>query len=120
MITFEQMREKYPPRKVESQREFDIVMNQMREAQNGLVRPLRDTSEQLNERRHEIGRQMEALNIELGCINRQRETLREEYRNLGTIFYGLKKEMIRMNPKSVPPTARETYKEVPAHETAVA
>ena len=111
MITFEEMRAKYPPRKVENQREFDTVMNQMREAQNGLMRPLRDTSEQLNERRHEIGRQLAELNMELSSINRQRETLREEYRNLGTIFYGLKKEMIRMNPKSVPPTCAEANAE---------
>lgn len=105
MITFEEMREKYL-QKLQSQQEFDRRMNQLRHAQNRLVQPIRVKSDALNSRRHEIGRLLAELNIELGNINRERETLREEARHIGTIFYGLKKELIRMNPKAVPPTAR--------------
>lgn len=82
-------------------------MNQLRRAQTDILQPIKDESETLNRRRHEIGRQLAELNIELGNINRRRETLCEEYRNVGSIFYGLKKELIRLNPQTVPPTARE-------------
>ena len=107
MITFEEMREKYPPQLLQSQHEFDHRMNQLRHAQTNLTQPLRLRRDELNRRRHEIGRQLAELNIELGNINRERESLQEEVTNIGTIFYGLKKELIRMNPKAVPPTARE-------------
>lgn len=107
MITFEEMREKYPPQELQSQQEFDRRMNYLRHAQTDLVQPIRAKSDALNSRRHEIGRLLAELNIELGNINRERETLREEARHIGSIFYGLKKELIRMNPKAVPPTARE-------------
>ncbi|MBQ9646115.1 MAG: hypothetical protein IJV24_07145 [Prevotella sp.] len=99
------MRALYPPQKVSTQREFDTLMNRMRHAQTDLIHPLKARSEALNSRRHEIGRQLAELNIELGNINRERETLREECREIGTIFYGLKKELIRLNPTTVPPTA---------------
>ena len=82
--------------------EFDKAMNRLRTAQSELTQPLRDTREKLNNRRREIGRHIAALNIELGCINRERDTLNEEIHNIGSIFYGLKKEMIQMNPKNVP------------------
>lgn len=107
MITFEEMWGKYPPQELQSQQEFDHRMNQLRHAQSDLVKPIRAKSDALNSRRREIGRLLAELNIELGSINRERETLREEARHIGTIFYGLKKELIRMNPKAAPPTARE-------------
>ena len=96
-----------PPQRVGSQREFDLAMNRLRTAQTDIMLPMKERMESLNSRRREIGRQMAELNIELGRVNRERDTLREECRNVGSIFYGLKKEMIRLNPKQVPPTARE-------------
>lgn len=111
MITMEQMREMYPPQQMGTQQEFDTRMNQMRHAQTDLIQPLRVESDELNSRRHEIGRQMEALNLELSSINRRREAIRDECRDIGTIFYGLKKELIRLNPRNVPPTLAELITE---------
>lgn len=99
MITFEQIREKYPPRQVGTQQEFDTAMHRMRQAQSDLTQPLRTESEMLNARRREIGRQMAQLNLELSSINRRRDEILNERREIGCIFYGLKKELIRLNPK---------------------
>jgi len=107
MITFDEMREEYPPQQVQTQQEFDRRMNELRRAQTDILQPVKEESETLNHRRHEIGRQLAELNIELGNINRRRETLRAECRSIGGIFYALKKELIRLNPQTVPPTARE-------------
>ena len=103
----EQVRETFKPRKCENQQDFDRMMNQLRRMQTDMTEPTRQHMEELNERRREIGRQIAELNIELGNVNRERETLREELRHTGSIFYGLKKELIRENPKAIPPTARE-------------
>lgn len=105
MITFEQMRAKYPPQQVGTQREFDQRMNALRREQTEILQPMKQESNELNHRRHEIGRQLAELNIELGNINRRREVIRDECREVGAIFYGLKKELIRLNPTTVPPTA---------------
>lgn len=111
MITFEEMRAKYPPQSVETQQEFDIQMNRLRTAQTDLIQPLKVRSEALNKRRHEIGQQLADLNIELGRVNRERQEIREQCTWIGTIFHGLKNEVIRLNPKTVPPTARETMEQ---------
>ena len=107
MITYDEMREKYPPQQVSTQQEFDQRMNALRREQTEILQPLKQESDELNHRRHEIGRQMAELNIELGNVNRRREEIRDECREVGTIFYGLKKELIRLNPKVVPPTCRD-------------
>ena len=40
-------------------------------------------------------------------------TIAEEIKRVGGIFYGLKKELIRENPKAVPPTYAEAHAEAP-------
>lgn len=105
MITIEDVRKITPPRRVESQREFDALMNQMRITQSEMTEPMRQKMTGLNNRRREIGRLMAELNMELGNINREREVLGDEIKHIGSIFYGLKKELIRDNPKIFQPTA---------------
>lgn len=107
MTTYEEVRETLKPRKCESQQEFDNLMNQLRRMQTDMTEPTRQWMEELNQRRRELGQQLAELNIELGNVNRERETLREELRHTGGIFYALKKELIKANPKAMPPTARE-------------
>lgn len=107
MITMEQVSETFKPRKCENQQEFDNMMNQLRRMQTDMTEPTRLRMEELNARRRELGQQLAQLNIELGNVNRERETLREELRHTGGIFYALKKQLIRENPKAIPPTARE-------------
>ena len=107
MITFDEMREKYPPLKVSTQLEFDLRMNAMRREQTDLTTPLKVELESLNRSRHELGRQISQMTIELGSINRRREAIMGALSEVGRIFYGLKKELIQMNPKTVPPTLGE-------------
>lgn len=84
-------------------------MNQLCRMQTEMTEPLRERLDAIFRRRREIGRQMEALNLEKGSLNRERDELSEQIRQVGSIFYDLKKELIRENPKAVPPTANETH-----------
>ena len=111
MTKYETIRADYPPQRVENQQQFDRKMNQLRTAQADILAPLKERSDRLNDRRHEIGRKLAELNIELGNINREREDIRNECREIGSIFYALKKELIRLNPKAAPPTATENHAE---------
>lgn len=109
MITFDEVKARLTPPstgRCESQREFDAQMNQLRRMQTEMTEPLRERLDAIFRRRREIGRQMEALNLEKGSLNRERDELSEQIRQVGSIFYDLKKELIRENPKAVPPTAK--------------
>lgn len=115
MITIDEVKARITPPigRCESQQEFDVQMSTLRRLQTEMTEPMRTRCEAIYARRREIGRQMEALNLEISSLNHERDELREQIRQVGSIFYGLKKELIRMNPKVVPPTAINSYAKAP-------
>lgn len=111
MITIDEVKARLTPPigRYESQREFDAQMSTLRRLHTEMTEPMRTRREAIYARRREIGRQMEALNLEISSLNRERDELSEEIKRVGGIFYGLKKELIRENPKAVPPTCAEAH-----------
>lgn len=95
----QEIRAKYQPRPLESQVEFEAVMEAMNNEQTSLNRPFID-------RRMEIAKERQLLNLQKQAINQQLSALSIEYQDIemkaktvNRMFHDLKHEWIVMNPR---------------------
>ena len=98
-MNFEEIKAKYQPRQLENQVEFDAIMSAINQEQGELNRPFID-------RKMEIMKQRELLNIQKQAINQQLSALSVEYQEIeakakaiNRPFHDLKHEFITMNPR---------------------
>ena len=98
-MNFEKIKAKYQPRQLENQVEFDAIMSAINQEQGELNRPFID-------RKMEIMKQRELLNIQKQAINQQLSALSVEYQEIeakakaiNRPFHDLKHEFITMNPR---------------------
>ena len=96
-----EIRERFAARKVNSQVEFDAVMNEMNTVQTKFNHPHKD-------RKLEIIKQRELLNIQKQAINQQLSALSAEYQDIemkqkeiNRVFYELKHDFLLANPKGL-------------------
>ena len=94
-----EIREKYPPRKVESQGEFDKYMSVLNNEQTLLNHPFLDRQRELAKQLKLIETQKQALNIQLNAIKVENLELEQKMKDLNRVFHQLKHEMAVMNPK---------------------
>lgn len=93
----EDLMAKYQPRQLENQVEFDAIMSDINQQQGELNRPLID-------RKMEIVKQRELLNIQKQAINQQLSALSAEYQDIeakaiNRPLHDLKHEWITLNPR---------------------
>ena len=74
-MTVEEIKAKHQPRQLENQVEFDAIMSDINQQQGELNRPLID-------RKMEIVKQRELLNIQKQAINQQLSALSAEYQDI--------------------------------------
>lgn len=98
-MNFEKIKAKYQPRQLENQVEFDAIMSAINQEQGELNRPFID-------RKIEIAKQRELLNIQKQAINQQLSALSVEYQEIeakakaiNRPFHDLKHEWITLNPR---------------------
>ena len=98
-MNFEEIKAKYQPRQLENQVEFDAIMSAINQEQGELNRPFID-------RKMEIMKQRELLNIQKQAINQQLSALSVEYQEIeakakaiNRPFHDLKHEFITLNPR---------------------
>ena len=98
-MNFEKIKAKYQPRQLENQVEFDAIMSAINQEQGELNRPFID-------RKMEIMKQRELLNIQKQAINQQLSALSVEYQEIeakakaiNRPFHDLKHEFITLNPR---------------------
>ena len=98
-MNFEEIKAKYQPRQLENQVEFDAIMSAINQEQGELNRPFID-------RKMEIAKQRELLNIQKQAINQQLSALSVEYqeieakeKSINRPFHDLKHEFITLNPR---------------------
>ena len=98
-MNFEKIKAKYQPRQLENQVEFDAIMSAINQEQGELNRPFID-------RKMEITKQRELLNIQKQAINQQLSALSVEYQEIeakakaiNRPFHDLKHEFITLNPR---------------------
>jgi uncharacterized protein (DUF111 family) len=98
-MTVEEIKAKHQPRQLENQVEFDAIMSDINQQQGELNRPLID-------RKMEIVKQRELLNIQKQAINQQLSALSAEYQDIeakakaiNRPLHDLKHEWITLNPR---------------------
>jgi len=94
-----ELREKYPPRKVESQIEFDRIMSEMNNEQTHLNHPYLDRERELAKQKELLEQQKQAINIQLNAIKVERIDLDQKRKDINRIFHDLKHELIMLNPR---------------------
>ena len=96
----EEIIKKYPPRKVASQVEFDLIMNEMNAEQTHLNAPYLDRERELAKKRAMLEAQKWAINTQLDLIRIERCDLEQKRKDINRLFHDLKHELIMLNPKN--------------------
>ncbi len=94
-----ELREKYPPRKVESQIEFDRIMSDMNMTQTKLNHPINDRKMQIYKQRELLNIQKQAINQQLSALSAEQQDIEMQQKGINRLFYELKHEMIMLNPR---------------------
>ena len=94
-----ELREKYPPREVETQVEFDSIMEKMNIEQTHLNYPYLDRERELVRQKELLEQQKQAINIQLNAIKLERLDLEQKRKDINRVFHDLKHELIVLNPR---------------------
>ena len=94
-----EIRAKYPPHEVETQVEFDKVMEQINFGQRQLVQPFAEKELELLNQRTLLKQQMTAIRIQIDAIDMQKRTVVAQHKEINRVFHEIKHEFIMLNPK---------------------
>ena len=94
----QEIRARFEARKLESQIEFERMMNEMNTVQTHLQHPYLDRERELLKQRQLLMQQKSAINIQLNAIKVERLDLEQKRKNINRLFHELKHELIVLNP----------------------
>lgn len=94
-----EIRGNYPPHEVETQIEFDKVMEQINFDQRQLVQPFAEKELELLNQRTLLKQQMTAIRIQIDAIDMQKRTVVAQHKEINRVFHEIKHELIMLNPK---------------------
>lgn len=94
-----EIRAKYPPHEVETQVEFDEVMERINFDQRQLVQPFAEKELELLNQRTLLKQQMTAIRIQIDAIDMQKRTVVAQHKDINRVFHEIKREFIMLNPK---------------------
>ena len=104
----EEIRKNYPPRRVESQREFDTFMELLNAEQREFNHPYLDRLREINKQRTLIRTQMTALQQQLNALKVEAIDIEQKQKDMNRAYHGIKHEMIVLNPKDAQTTVQNT------------
>ena len=93
-----ELREKYPPRQLGSQAEFDRIMNEIDTDQIHLCRPLVDQDDSLLSQLLSLENHKRAIDMEIIAVKLDRQGVERKRRVINRMFHDLKHEFIMLNP----------------------
>lgn len=96
-MNIQEIREKYPPRKLNSQAEFDNMMSEMNAEQTVMNHPYLDRDRELAKQRQNLMMQMDAIKIQLKGIAVERLELEQKRKDINRLFHELKHDIIMLN-----------------------
>ena len=99
MENLELLREKYPPRKVENQMEFERIMNEMNAVQGNMNHPFIDRDDVLMRKLGEMELQRLQLITEMQKLKAERLENDRKRREINRVFHELKHNLIVLNPR---------------------
>lgn len=98
-MNIQEIKEKYPPRQLNSQVEFDSIMSQMNADQTAMNHPYLDRDRELAKQRQNLMMQIDAIKIQLKEIVVERLELEQKRKDINRLFHELKHEIITLNPR---------------------
>lgn len=93
------MRSKWAPRVLESQIEFDRVMNDISNEQTMMCGPLLDRQRELNIQQMMLENQMKELGIKMNELKIECHKIEAERKSLSRAYHDIKHRYIVLNPK---------------------
>lgn len=94
-----EIRAKYPPHVVETQVEFDRLMERVNFDQRQLVQPFDEKEVELLNQRTLLKQQMTAIRIQIDAIDMQKRTVVAQHKEINRVFHEIRHELIMLNPK---------------------
>ena len=98
-MTKEEIRAKFQPRQLDSQFEFDRVMNEINVEQTHASRPFIDLEQTLRIQKEEYKAQIDRIRLDIIELNKQLIKLEMERKEINREFHYIKHELIMLNPK---------------------
>ena len=99
MENLELLREKYPPRKVENQMEFERIMTEMKEEKESMKQPLLELDIRLKRHLNALELQRLDLRMEMERIQSERLNNEKEIQDVNFYFRELRNEFCKLNPR---------------------
>lgn len=94
-----EIREKYPPRKCESQAEFDDAMHQLKMANWQDCAAIRRRQDELNAQRASVRTQIASLKTTLNALTQEYLFHEKQRKELCDAWSVVKRELMELNPK---------------------
>lgn len=98
-MTVEEIKAKHQPRQLENQVEFEAIMSDINQQQGELNRPLIDRKMEIVKQRELLNIQKQAINIQLNAIKLERLDLEQKRKDINRVFHDLKHDLIMLNPR---------------------
>lgn len=95
----QEIRARFEARKLESQIEFERIMNEMNTVQTHLQHPYLDRDRELLKQKQLLDQQKQAINIQLNAIKVERLDIEQKRKDINRVFHDLKHELIMLNPR---------------------
>jgi len=92
-----------------TQKEFDDKMNEYRRAETEEKASLKIELETLNAKKRSLGYEIAGLQSQITAVTAQRDMIQLKCKAIGTKYWQLKNDLIKANPKAVPPTCAEAH-----------
>lgn len=93
-----EIREKYQPKEVSTQIEFDRIMQEMNTEQTHMNHPYLDREREISVARENIKVQIQALHQQDSALKMERISIDQKRKDINRVFHDLKHELIMLNP----------------------
>lgn len=98
-MEIEEIKAKYQARQLESQIEFDRVMNELNTEQTHLNHPYLDRMREIEKKINLLKVEKRSIDIQIDTLKIERVELEQKAKDINRVFHELKHELIMMNPR---------------------
>lgn len=98
-MEIEEIKAKYQARKMDSQIEFDRVMNELNTEQTHLNHPYLDRMREIEKKINLLKVEKRSICVRIDTLKIERLELEQKAKDINRVFHELKHELIMMNPR---------------------
>lgn len=98
-MEIEEIKAKFQARQLESQIEFDRVMNELNTEQTHLNHPYLDRMRDIEKKINLLKVEKRSIDIQIDTLKIERVELEQKAKDINRVFHELKHELIMMNPR---------------------